>query len=103
MARAARRGPLAAIGSASARHPWITLIVWVLMIGGAVATAVGGLAGESLFDRLKSEAPSANGESSRADDVLAGDDEERSSLTLLAYGIAPDDPDAGRSCPPSRR
>ncbi len=91
---AARRGPLATIGSASARHPWITLVVWVLVIGGAVATAVGGLAGESLFDRLKSEAPSADGESSRADDVLAGDDEERSSLTLLAWGIAPDDPDA---------
>lgn len=85
---------LAAIGGAAARHPWITLVVWILLIGGAVATAVGGLAGESLFDRLKSEAPGANGESSRADDVLAGDDEERSSLTLLAYGIAPDDPDA---------
>ncbi len=90
----ARRGPLAAIGTAAARHPWITLVVWVLVIGGAVATAVGGLAGESLFDRLKSEAPSADGESSRADDVVAGDDEERSSLTLLAYGIATDDPDA---------
>ncbi|MEO5921609.1 MAG: MMPL family transporter, partial [Pseudolysinimonas sp.] len=35
-----------------------------------------------------------DGESSRADDILAGDEEERSSLTLLAAGIAPDDPDA---------
>ncbi len=87
------RGPLAAIGGAAARHPWITLVVWVLLIGGAVATAVGGLAGETLFDRLKSEAPSANGESSRADDVLAGDDEERSALTLLVDGIAVEDPD----------
>jgi RND superfamily putative drug exporter len=85
---------LAAIGGAAARHPWITLVVWVLLIGGAVATAVGGLAGESLFDRLESEAPSANGESSRADDVLAGADEERSALTLLVDGIAADDPDA---------
>jgi RND superfamily putative drug exporter len=85
---------LAAIGGAAARHPWITLAVWILLIGGAVATAVGGLAGDSLFDRLKSEAPSANGESSHADDVLAGDDEERSALTLLADGIAVDDPDA---------
>ncbi|HEX7835702.1 MAG TPA: MMPL family transporter, partial [Pseudolysinimonas sp.] len=91
---AQRVRPLAAIGGAAARHPWITLVAWVLVIGGAVATAVGGIAGESLFDRLKSEAPSANGESSHADDALAGDDQERSSLTLLADGIAPDDPDA---------
>lgn len=94
MAPPPRQGPLAAIGGSAARHPWLTLVIWVLLIGGAVATAVGGLAGESLFDRLKSEAPSANGESSRADDVLAGDDEERSSLTLLADGIAVADPDA---------
>ena len=54
----------------------------------AVGTAVAGIAGESLFERLKSEAPSADGESSRADDLLAGDDAERSPLTLLVYGIA---------------
>ncbi len=94
MADANRPGALAAIGDAAARHPWVTLAVWILLIGGVVATAVGGIAGESLFDRLKSEAPSADGESSRADDALAGDDEERSALTLLAFGIAPDDPDA---------
>ncbi len=94
MDREPRHGPLAAIGGTAARRPWITLIVWVLLIGGAVATAVGGVLGESLFDRLKSEAPSAEGESSHADDVLAGDEEERTSLTLLAHGIAPDDQDA---------
>ncbi len=89
MDRDPRPGPLAAIGGAAARHPWITLVVWALLIGGAVATAVGGVAGESLFDRLKSEAPSAEGESSHADHVLAGDDEERTSLNQLAYRIAP--------------
>ncbi|MEO5919734.1 MAG: hypothetical protein ABIQ01_01185, partial [Pseudolysinimonas sp.] len=67
MAPTSRRGPLAAIGGAAARHPWITLAAWVVLIGGAVATAVGGVAGESLFERLKSEAPGADGESSRAD------------------------------------
>ena len=68
MAPASRRGPLSAIGGAAARHPWMTLGAWVLLIGLAVATAVAGIGGESLFDRLKSEAPSANGESSRADE-----------------------------------
>lgn len=84
------------IAGASARHPWITLVVWVLGIGAAVALAVAGVAGESLFDRLKSEAPSADGESSHADDVLAGDEEERSTVTLLVDGVPPDDPAAVR-------
>jgi uncharacterized membrane protein YdfJ with MMPL/SSD domain len=82
---------LAAIGGAAARHPVITLVAWIALIGAAVATAVAGIGGESLFDRLTSAAPAADGESSRADDVLAGDDEERSSLTLLVYGVMPAD------------
>jgi len=86
--------PLAAIGGASARHPFITLGVWVALMAVAAGTAVAGVAGDSLFERLKSEAPSADGESSRADDLLAGDDEERSPVTLLVYGIAPSEPDA---------
>jgi RND superfamily putative drug exporter len=81
------RGPLAAIGGAAARHPFRTLAVWAVLIAIAVGTAVTGIAGESLFERLKSEAPSADGESSRADDLLAGDEEQRSALTLLVYGI----------------
>lgn len=81
------RGPLAAVGGAAARHPWITLAVWVVLMAVAVGTAVTGVAGDSLFQRLKSEAPSADGESSHADDVLAGDDEQRSTLTLLVYGV----------------
>ncbi|MEO5922016.1 MAG: MMPL family transporter [Pseudolysinimonas sp.] len=94
MPLSSRPGPLAAIGGAAARHPWITLAVWLLLITGAVATAVGGIAGESVFDRLKSDSSAADGESSHADDVLAGDEQERSSHTLLADRIAPDDPNA---------
>ncbi|MEO8263131.1 MAG: MMPL family transporter, partial [Pseudolysinimonas sp.] len=89
-----RRGPLATIGGAAARHPFVTLTVWLVLVAIAVGTAVAGLTGQSLFERLKSEAPSAEGESSRADDLLAGDDEERSPLTLLVYGVPPADPDA---------
>lgn len=81
------RGPLAAVGGAAARHPWITIAVWVVLMAVAVGTAVTGVAGDSLFQRLKSEAPSADGESSHADDVLAGDDEQRSTVTLLVYGV----------------
>ena len=59
------RRPLAAVGGAAARHPWITLAVWVVLMAVAVGTAVTGVAGDSLFQRLKSEAPSADGESSQ--------------------------------------
>ena len=93
-APAPRGGPLAAVGGAAARHPFITLGIWIVLITIAVGTVVAGLTGDSLFERLKSEAPSADGESSRADDLLAGDEEERSPLTLLVYGVAPGDPDA---------
>ena len=94
MALSPRRGPLVAVGGAAARHPWITLAAWIVAIGIAIATAIAGLTGESLFDRLQSDAPAAEGDASRADDLLAGDDEERSTLTLLVHGVAPHDAEA---------
>jgi len=42
-------GPLSAVGGAAARHPWITLAVWVVLMAVAVGTAVTGIAGDSLF------------------------------------------------------
>jgi RND superfamily putative drug exporter len=71
--------------------------VGVVALGIGSATAVAGVAGESLFDRLKSDAPSAAGDASRADDLLAGDAEKRTSLTLLVHGIGPADGDAVRA------
>jgi uncharacterized membrane protein YdfJ with MMPL/SSD domain len=86
--------PLERLGGAAARHPIITLIAWAVLLLVAVGTAIVGVTGENLFDRLRSAAPTAEGESTRADDALAGDQEQRESFTLLVYGVDPADPEA---------
>jgi len=77
------------------KRPWVGLVAWALIVGAAVATAIGGVTGETLFDRLVSGAPTATSESSRADDTLTGNDDSTSteSTTLLVYGVDLDEPD----------
>ncbi len=87
-----RPGPLATIARASGAHPWLALLAWALLVAVAIATALSGLTGETLFDRLKSSAPTANSESSRADDILAGGDDGADPITLLVHGAGLDDP-----------
>ncbi len=87
-----RPGLLGRIASASARHPFRTLTAWLLILGTAIALALVGVTGEDLFDRLGSDGGSwSNGESEHADELLAGDDAE--STTLLVYGMDVFDPD----------
>ena len=83
---------LGRIGLASARHPFITLSVWVVALGIAAATALLGVTGEDLFDRLGSDGGSwSNGESEEADALLAGTDDE--TTTMLVYGLDPTEPE----------
>jgi len=84
-------GPLGRLAGGAARHPLLTLAVWVVALGAALLTALTGVVGESLFDRLKSEAPNADGESSTADDVLAGTDDPRETFTLAVADVDPTD------------
>lgn len=87
-----RPRPLGRIGLAAARHPFVTLTAWVAVLGVAVVTALLGVTGEDLFDRLGSDGGSwTNGESEEADLLLAGTQEE--STTLLVYGLDPTDPE----------
>lgn len=76
------------------KRPWVGLIAWALIVGAAVATAISGVTGETLFDRLVSGAPTATSESSRADDILTGNDNSTSteSTTLLVHGVDLDEP-----------
>lgn len=83
--------PLARLSRASARHPFVTLVAWVVVLGVALVTAIGGLWGDSLFDRLKSAVPSASGESTDADDILAGTGAAAESLSLVVHGVDPTD------------
>src|SRR5690606_35212216 len=85
-----RPGLLARVGLASARHPVIALIAWALVLGSAIAIAVFGVTGETIFQRFAGGAPTVDGEASRADDLLAGDEDEPERLTLLLYGVDTD-------------
>jgi uncharacterized membrane protein YdfJ with MMPL/SSD domain len=85
-------GMLGRVASASARHPFRTLAAWVVIVGTAIALALVGVTGDDLFDRLGSDGGSwSNGESQEADDLLAGDGAE--TTTLLLYGLDPYDPE----------
>src|SRR5690606_13341165 len=78
----------------ASRHPVVTLACWLLLVAAALATAVGGVTGETLFQRLQGDPPSVDGESSRADGLLRGDAPETESVTLLVHGVDPADPGA---------
>ncbi|MES1212346.1 MAG: hypothetical protein ABUT11_02235, partial [Leifsonia sp.] len=87
-----RAGPLGRLAGAVGARPIISLAVWGVLVAIAVATAVAGAGGQTLFDRLKNGAPSVTGEASHADDVLAGGAAASESVTLLVHGVALDDP-----------
>ncbi|WP_243063857.1 MMPL family transporter [Humibacter sp. RRB41] len=87
---ARRVGPIGRLGASAARHPWITLGVWLTVVAAAVATALGGLGGQRLFDRLGGSVPSVNGESSIGADKL-GSGSAGTSVTLLVHGVEPSD------------
>jgi RND superfamily putative drug exporter len=62
---------LARLGAATARHPWRFVLTWLFIVGAAFALAVGGVSGQSLFDRLHSGSPSSPGEAQQGADLLA--------------------------------
>lgn len=84
-------GPLSRLATASARRPVVALAAWVVVLAIAGALALGGVGGDTLFERLKSEAPTAAGQASEGSDILAGDGGATESLTLVAHGIDPQD------------
>ena len=92
MTEPGRAGPLGRLGGAAGAHPFISLAVWAVLVAIAVATALAGAGGQSLFERLKNGAPGVTAEASRADDLLAGHAAASESVTLLVHGVALDDP-----------
>ncbi len=85
---------LARIGAVSARHPWRFVLVWLVLTAAAFAVAVGGVTGESLFQRLHSGAPTAPSESTTGSDLLAQHTTSSDSLTLQLQGATLTDPAA---------
>lgn len=89
-----RPGPLARVGGLAARRPVLTVLVWAVLLAAALGTAVGGVTGQTLFERLQGDAPSVDGESARADDLIAEGGAETESLTLLVHGVEATEPRA---------
>ena len=87
-------GVLGRIAASLGRRPWLGLVVWAVLVGGAAAAALGGVTGETLFERLVSGAPTATSESSRADDKLTSTASSAKSqtVTLLVHGVDLTDP-----------
>lgn len=76
------------LGVAVARHRLITVIVWAVVLTACALTALAGVTGESLFDRLGTSGPSVDGEASEAAGLIErteGTDTE--SLSLLVYDV----------------
>jgi RND superfamily putative drug exporter len=88
------RTRLARLGATSARHPWRFVIVWVVFTAAAFAVAVGGVTGESLFQRLHSGAPSAPSEAQTGRDLIEENEASSDSLTLQVTGANLADPAA---------
>ncbi|MEP6798897.1 MAG: MMPL family transporter [Lapillicoccus sp.] len=77
---------LARLGAASARHPWRFVVAWVVVTAAAFAVAVGGITGQSLFDRLGSGSPSAPGEATDGRTLLAELEPQPATLLLQVRG-----------------
>jgi putative drug exporter of the RND superfamily len=80
------RTRLARLGGVLARHPRSWAAAWAVAAVACFAVAVGGVTGESLFERLHSGAPTVDSESSRAQDVIAESRPALQTLTLQVTG-----------------
>ena len=88
------RTRLGRLGATSARHPWRFVVIWVVLTAAAFAVAVGGITGESLFQRLHSGAPSAPSEAETGQDLIQDNQASSDSLTLQVTGADLSDPAA---------
>ncbi len=72
------------------------MLVWVVVTAAAFAVAVGGVTGESLFQRLNSGAPSAPSEAQTGQDLITANEASSDSLTLQVSGADLDRPGGRR-------
>ncbi|MEO8828733.1 MMPL family transporter [Lapillicoccus sp.] len=79
---------LGRLGATTARHPWRFVVGWLLVTVAAFAVAVGGVTGQSLFQRLQSGAPSVPREAQQGADLLAAHQSQGTSLLLQVKGAS---------------
>jgi RND superfamily putative drug exporter len=77
-----------------ARHPRITVGIWVVIAALAFMVAMVGVGGASLFDRVATGEPAVPGsQSQHAQDLIAAAGQESDqSITLLVSGVDPASP-----------
>lgn len=73
---------LTRLGGVIGRHPWVWVSGWVLVALASFAIAVGGVTGESLFERLSSGEPTVEGESLTARAILQANEPAGDTLML---------------------
>ena len=74
------------------KHPLIVIISWALVTAVILAVTLGGVLGDTLFDRLKSDAPTVSGEAQTADDLIKANSsgvEFSETIFILTEGIIP--------------
>ncbi|HWS58568.1 MAG TPA: MMPL family transporter [Actinotalea sp.] len=78
------------LGRLIARHPTSAILVWVVFTVGCFALTLGGVTGETLFDRLSTGAPAVPGSpSDTADQIIEENTQSGESLTLVVEGADP--------------
>lgn len=85
---------LARLGRCTGRHPLSWVLAWVVAALVSFAVAVGGVTGESLFDRLTSGEPQVPGQSQTARDLIQQVEPSLDTVMLQVDGAALDDPRA---------
>ena len=82
------------VGVAMARHRLVVLLSWVLFLAVCLATALFGVTGESLFQRLSSTGPTVSGEAGQAAALISTDTNATTeSLSLLVHNVDPASPE----------
>lgn len=77
------------------KHPIVVIISWVIVTTVILAVTLGGVLGDTLFDRLKSDAPTVAGEAQTADDLIKANSsgaEFSETIFILTEGINPTSP-----------
>ena len=88
---------MARLGGVIARHPRWWVVGWLVAAVACYAVAVGGVAGESLFQRLHSGEPTVRAESRDARNIVEAAEPALSSLTMQVSGADLDDPASVRA------
>jgi len=85
------------LGVAMARHRFLVLMAWAVVLVGAIATALAGVTGQSLFERLSSSGPTVAGEAAEVDRLLQSPSTVNTeSLSLLAHQVDLTSPELSR-------